>query len=139
MGITALSVIVSGFMFCLMIRNLIILAIILALSPCAISQGLKGARMPEKILGRLEYIKGNNDQERWKTFLQAQPKLIGMTFEQVTAVLGEGGCNPSRTWLLYGLTEAPVNSSRFTKPKWLHLTVTFRDLVALKYEVYANP
>ncbi|HEY9676654.1 MAG TPA: hypothetical protein V6C76_01535 [Drouetiella sp.] len=101
------------------------------------AQGLKGARMPEKILGRLLYVTGTNDQERWKTFLDAQPKLVGMSFDAVCKQFGAGPITaPDRSYVEYGLTDEPVKSG--TKGNtWLHLKIFFRDGIAHKYVVEA--
>lgn len=137
MGITGLSDSISWRMLVFMIRILITLAIALVLSPCANSQGLKGAAMPEKILGRLEYIKGNNDQERWKTFQQVQPKIIGMTFEQVDSALTGEITHRAMNEVEYGLTQNSVKMG--STESCLHVRVFFRNGIAWKYEVKAVP
>lgn len=101
------------------------------------AQGLKGAQMPKKILGRLTYIKGNNDQERWKTFLDAQPKLIGMSLKEVEKRFGEEPISErDLSAIEYGLTEEPVKSG-IKDNRWLHVTIFFRNGIAWKYVVEA--
>jgi hypothetical protein len=101
------------------------------------AQGLKGARMPEKIMGRLTYINGQTDEERWKTFLSTQPKLIGMSLKQVEENFGPIGVSaPNGSFVEYGLTETPVKSGISGK-SWLHIKISFRNGVAWKYAVEA--
>jgi hypothetical protein len=103
----------------------------------ASAQGLKGAQMPKKILGRLTYIKGNNDQERWKTFLDAQPQLIGMPCKEVQKRLGEEPISErDLSSVEYGLTQEPVKTSSKDK-SWLNLTIFFRNGIAWKYALEA--
>ena len=101
------------------------------------AQGLKGAQMPKKILGRLTYIRGNNDQERWKTFLDAQPKLIGMSLKEVEKRFGEEPiCERDLSAVEYGLTQEPVKSG-LKDNRWLHVTIFFRKGIVWKYVVEA--
>lgn len=101
------------------------------------AQGLKGAQMPKKILGRLTYIKGFDDQERWKTFLDIQPKLIGMSLKEVQKRLGEEPISErDMSSVEYGLTQKPVKSG-LKDNSWLHVTIFFRNGIAWKYVVEA--
>lgn len=102
------------------------------------AQGLKGAQMPKKILGRLTYIKGNNDRERWKTFFDIQPDLIGMSYEMVQKRLGEEPIGAhDRSSVEYGLTQNPVKSGT-KRNSWLHVHLSFRNGVVWKYSVEAD-
>lgn len=102
------------------------------------AQGLKGSQMPKKILGRLTYIKGNNDQERWKTFLDAQPKLIGMSLKEVEKRFGEEPiCERDLSAVEYGLTQESVKSG-VKENSWLHVHLFFRNGVVWKFSVEAS-
>lgn len=109
----------------------------LLLPVSASAQGLKGAQMPKKILGRLTYIKGYSDQERWKTFLDVQPKLIGMPFKEVQRCLGEEPISErDLSSIEYGLTQEAVRMG-LRDYSCLHLTIFFRNGIAWKYAVEA--
>jgi hypothetical protein len=101
------------------------------------AQGLKGAQMPKEILGRLVYVKGNNDHERWKTFLGVQPKLIGMTFEQMDKALSGQASHRAMTEVEYGLTQDPVKAGSDVN-SWLHVRIFLRNGVVWKYVVEAE-
>lgn len=93
--------------------------------------------MPPKILGRLTYIKGSNDQGRWKTFLDAQPRLIGMSFSEVQKCIGEEPIGErDLSSVEYGLTQEPVKTGAKGN-SWLHLNIFFRNGIVWKYSVEA--
>jgi len=101
------------------------------------AQGLKGSDYgPHEIQGRLSYIKGANDQERWRTFLDVQPKLIGMSSNDVDKALCGQPTHRLMSEIEYGLTEEPVKLGK--NKSWLHVRVFFRDGVAWKYAVQAS-
>jgi hypothetical protein len=97
------------------------------------AQGLKGVPGGGEIHGREAYIEGSSDAERWKTFLMVEPKLLGMTRQQVKNSLGEP--NTGHDTFEYGITKAPVA----TKPRaWAYLTVFFRNGQVWKFAVQAK-
>lgn len=100
------------------------------------AQGLKGAHMPKEIKGRLVYVKGDNDQERWKTFLAVQPKLIGMPFRQMDTALSGMESHRVMTEVEYGLTDEPVKTGR-DENSCLHVRVFLREGIVWKYFVEA--
>lgn len=100
------------------------------------AQGLKGAQMPKEIKGRLVYVKGNNDQERWKTFLDVQPRLIGMTFKQMDTALSGKESHRVMTEVEYGLSEEPVKAGR-DENSWLHVRIFLKNGIVWKYVVQA--
>lgn len=103
----------------------------------ASAQGLKGSFMPKEISGRLVYVKGINDQERWKTFLDVQPRLIGMTFKQMDRALSGKESHRVMTEVEYGLTEDPVKAG-LVHDSWLHVRVYLRNGIVWKYAVEAG-
>lgn len=115
-----------------------IFTVVLVLSGQASSaQGLKGAQMPKEMLGRLTYLPGKNDLERWKIFLDLQPKLIGMSIGDVCKHFGKDPIGDrDRSSIEYGLTQEPVMAGAKAN-SWLHLKVFFRNGVAWKYAVEA--
>lgn len=118
-------------------RILVSVVLIIALSPASWAQGLKGVQMPRKILGRLTYIKGNNDKERWKTFLAVQPKLIGMSVKEIQECLGEEPVsNSDSSEVEYGLTQDPVKLV-YKGNSWIHVKIFFHNGIAWKYVVKA--
>ncbi len=92
--------------------------------------------MPPEILGRVIYVKGNNDQERWKNFLAVQGKLIGMTFKQADEALCGKLSHIVMTEAEYGLTEDQVKVGK-TKG-CLYVRVFYRDGFVWKYSVEAS-
>lgn len=138
MGITVLSVIVSGCMLGLMIRILIALLTIIAFSPCAESQGLKGAptgcgrsaSQPPPLIG------GKTDKERWSKFLSIQPSLIGMKLEEVEKALGYGKTNAAKSVLSYQITESKYPSTPGTLAN-IDLSIDFLRGKVQSYKVEA--
>jgi hypothetical protein len=101
------------------------------------AQGLKGAQMPKKILGRLTYLPGNNDKERWKVFLDVQPKLVGMRADELFRHFGKDPIGASdQSSVEYGLTQEPVKSGSKSKT-WLHIKIFLRNGTVWKYTVEA--
>lgn len=113
-----------------------ILSISLLLPVGAFAQGLKGAQMPPKVQGRVIYVKGDSDQERWKNFLAVQSKLIGMSFNQADEALCGKISHKVMTEAEYGLTQEQVTVGK-TKG-CLYLRVFFRDGFVWKYCVEAS-
>lgn len=102
----------------------------------ASAQGLKGAQMPPEILGRVIYVKGNTDQERWKNFLTVQSRLIGMSFKQADEALCGMTSHKVMTEAEYGITQEQVKVGK-TKG-CLYLRVFYRDGFVWKYSVEAS-
>lgn len=107
------------------------------LAPAGVSaQGLKGAQMPPAILGRVIYVKGDSDQERWKNFLAVQSTLIGMSFNQADEALCGKLSHKIMTEAEYGLTQEQVKVGK-TKG-CLYLRVFYRDGFVWKYSVESS-
>jgi hypothetical protein len=102
----------------------------------ASAQGLKGAQMPPEILGRVIYVKGDTDQERWKNFVAVQSSLIGMSFKQADEALCGKISHKVMTEAEYGLTQEQVKVGK-TKG-CLYLRVFYRDGLVWKYSVEAS-
>lgn len=126
-----------------MTRNSAFLAFaaVVALASClqvCNAQGLKGgAQMPREIPGRLTYVPGANDQERWKGFLDVQPKLVGMSLNDVYKRFGKNPvAEKDKSSVEYGLTQEPVKSGTRGN-SWLHLKIYFRNDAVWKYAVEA--
>lgn len=117
-------------------RFLIVLTLIAVAAYPSLAQGLKGAHMPPEILGRLVYVKGDNDQARWKTFVDVQPRLIGMTFEEVDKALCGKAKHRAMSEVKYGLTQEPVKIGE--SESCLHVKVFLRNGLAWKYSVEAS-
>ncbi len=101
------------------------------------AQGLKGARMPGEILGRLTYLPGASDRERWKVFLDTQPKLIGMSLNDVYKHFGKKPvAERDQSSVEYGLTREPLKSDSNVN-SWLHLKIYFHNGAVWKYIVEA--
>lgn len=138
MGITVLSIIVWGCMLGLMIRILVALSTIIAFSPCAESQGLKGAPTG---CGRSAsqpppLIEGKSDGQRWAKFLSIQPSLIGMKFEKVERALGYGKTNAAKSELRYEITKSKYPSTPGTLAN-IDLSINFEHGEVRSYKVEA--
>lgn len=119
------------------IATIILILFLLSPGTAADAQGLKGLEGINKRFGRMEFVKGANDQERWKTFLKAQPKLIGMTEKQINEVLGAGTPTNDGTELYWHLTDEPVKSG-LGKKTWWELSIKLRNGVAYSFNVEAR-
>ncbi len=105
----------------------------ISISPPSFGQGLKGAYSAPEIQGRLTYVKGENDQDRWKNFVSVQPKLIGKSLAEVDQALCGQLKHKAMSEVEYGLTQEPVNIGK--NKFFLHIKVVFRNGLACKYSV----
>lgn len=120
-----------------MIRILTALAIILALCPCAISQGLKGAPTCNRSASQPPpLIDGKTDKERWSKFLSIQPSLIGMKIEEVEKALGYGKTNAAKSELRYEITESKYPSTPGTLAN-IDLSINFERGKVRSFKVEA--
>ena len=121
----------------LMNKVVLTLSLIFLSTPgLVLAQGLKGSpKSCNRSASQLAYVSGNSDKERWQKFISVQPKLIGMTFDEVDKALCGKPVYKQMSEAEYGLTQEPLKG----KIKgWLHLRVYFRDGFAWKYAVEAS-
>ncbi len=107
-----------------------------AVSLPSVAQGLRGAPKSQEIQGRLVYVKGETDEERWKNFLALQPKLVGKKLSEIDAALCGQIQHKDMTEVEYGLTKQPVSIGK--SKSFLHIRVFFKDGVAYKYSVVSE-
>lgn len=85
------------------------LMILLALCVCcsAHAQGLSGSPSCQRsVFDPPPLIAGKTDRERWDKFLAIQPSFIGMKFDAVEKLLGDGKADAAKSSLRYQLVES---------------------------------